>query len=373
MTDSQQCIYPAEPHTLAKHKILEGYLKAWMPIIASPRRRRAVRYVDGFAGAGEYTGGEPGSPLVALNVALGHVKEFTTPIRLLFVEQRKDRFEHLCRLLEPYRVKVAASSRVKWTEPINGDCERVLNDLLTKAEAGEEQFGPALLFMDQFGYSQVPVALIQRVMRWESCEIFSFMNWRDLNHYLADQKKWPAITRAFGGEEWKAVMELPQSQKQTRLREQYEAALRSRGGVRYMCRFDMRDGNDRLLYWLFFLTNSLLGLEEMKKAMWRVDETGEFYFSDRHTSMPRLLKGFDQEWLAGALSEEYKSQTVPLLEVIEHVMTSTPCYRYNEALEMLESRQSLELLGAPADRRKGSFRKYSDNLAVSVRFASPDK
>lgn len=369
MTDEAECVYPAQPHTKAKHKILEGYLKAWMPIIASVRRKRAIRYVDGFAGAGEYSGGEPGSPIIALSIALNHVKPFATPIRLLFIEKREDRYKRLCKLLEPFRAQIDNSSNVTWTNPILGDCEVVLDDLLKRAEAGKEEFGPALIFLDQFGYSQVPVTLIKRIMHWPSCEIFTFMNWRDLNHYLEDSTKWPAITRAFGGEEWKEVITVAQSQKQSKLRELYEAALRNRAGVRYMCRFDMRDRNDKLLYWLFFLTKSTLGLEEMKNAMWRVDTTGDFYFSDRHTNQPKLLKGFDQEWLADALLAQFQGREIPLPTIVEYVLELTPCYIYNQALTNLEKRGVLTLKGTPPKRRRGSFKMYSHDAGVIVCFA----
>jgi hypothetical protein len=33
-------------------------------------------------------------------------------------------------------------------------------------------------------------------------------------------------------------------------------------------------------YYLFYATNELLGLEKMKEAMWKADESGEFRFSD---------------------------------------------------------------------------------------------
>jgi three-Cys-motif partner protein len=374
VTDTLPCVYSADAHTLDKHRILEGYLKAWMPIITAQSARmgarRTVRYIDAFAGAGEYSNGEVGSPIVALNVALNHKKQFDSPLRLLFVEQRDDRFRHLSQLLQPLKTQVLASTNVKWTDPLNDDCEMILDNLLKSAEVGNEPFGPALVFLDQFGYSHVPIQLIRRIMRGSSCEVFSFMNWRDLNHYLSDVPKWPGITRAFGGEEWKEVMELPQSRKQTRLRELYEEALRSRAGVRYMCRFDMRDEHDKLLYWLFFCSNNIRGLEEMKRAMWHVDETGQFHFSDKHANHPQLLKGFDKEWLADALADEFRGQEHPLPEIVKHVLVSTPCYLYNDALADLESKGALALRGGPPERRRGSFKKYAYNPKVIVCFSN---
>jgi len=53
-----------EPHTEAKHDILERYLERWFPILSSHGGRLA--YIDGFAGPGVYSAEERGSPILAL-------------------------------------------------------------------------------------------------------------------------------------------------------------------------------------------------------------------------------------------------------------------------------------------------------------------
>ncbi len=62
------------PHTRAKHEILRYYLGAWFPILATIQHR--LLYIDGFAGPGEYEGGEDGSPIIALKVAKDHKLSF---------------------------------------------------------------------------------------------------------------------------------------------------------------------------------------------------------------------------------------------------------------------------------------------------------
>ena len=61
---------PLKPHTRAKHTILDRYLGAWFPILATQSKQ--LVYFDGFAGPGRYAGGETGSPLIALNAARRH-------------------------------------------------------------------------------------------------------------------------------------------------------------------------------------------------------------------------------------------------------------------------------------------------------------
>lgn len=63
-------IWSIEPHTEAKHRILEEYLKAWFPILS--RFHKRILYIDGFAGPGVYEEGEIGSPIIALQCLLEH-------------------------------------------------------------------------------------------------------------------------------------------------------------------------------------------------------------------------------------------------------------------------------------------------------------
>ncbi|HZA46842.1 MAG TPA: three-Cys-motif partner protein TcmP, partial [Rubrobacter sp.] len=58
-------------NTQVKHDILSSYLLRWASILSGGQggaRRLAFHYVDGFAGRGRYSGGEPGSPLIAMEI-----------------------------------------------------------------------------------------------------------------------------------------------------------------------------------------------------------------------------------------------------------------------------------------------------------------
>lgn len=93
MNDTLPTVWPADAHTLAKHKILIQYLCAWMPIMTNRFQRGPLRYIDAFAGPGSYTDGSPGSPIIALNVALGWQKPFARPINALKTSRSPHRRE----------------------------------------------------------------------------------------------------------------------------------------------------------------------------------------------------------------------------------------------------------------------------------------
>ena len=52
--------WPLSPHTEGKHIVLRAYLDAWLPKLG--RYNKRVAFIDGFAGPGEYSTGEEGSP-----------------------------------------------------------------------------------------------------------------------------------------------------------------------------------------------------------------------------------------------------------------------------------------------------------------------
>ncbi len=79
-----------EPHTEAKHRIYQGYLNAWFPILI--RRYGVVTYAEGFSGCGIYARDEPGSPIIALRTLLRRRREFGEHLkraRFLFVEKER--------------------------------------------------------------------------------------------------------------------------------------------------------------------------------------------------------------------------------------------------------------------------------------------
>jgi three-Cys-motif partner protein len=70
MSTPKETVWPLEPHSFGKHIVLRRYLKAWLPILGTTQGR--IVFIDGFAGPGEYTGGEQGSPIIALEALGAH-------------------------------------------------------------------------------------------------------------------------------------------------------------------------------------------------------------------------------------------------------------------------------------------------------------
>jgi three-Cys-motif partner protein len=377
VTDSLPTVWDIEPHTLVKHGILRRYLQAWLPILTQQAnilrqqfgtlQSREILFIDGFAGPGEYAGKEPGSPVIAVDAAIDHNIPFPMPVRMLFIEHRPDRFAHLQKVIAPHLQRASKSTNLRAVEPREGDCDGVLNAMLDEYERKQIKFGPALAFLDQFGYGAVSMDLITRVLSYPQCEVFTYLSYKEMNRWITDDHKSDAFTRAYGGEEWRDCITLPPQQRREQLLEKYKAALRTRAGAKYVVSFLMFDQNSQPLYWLLFCTNNLRGLEEMKKAMWYVDKTGSFRFSDRdNPSQLKLLEEcFDQPWLAGELTTRLAGKSMAAIDVKEFVLAETPCYLFKTALTAMEKGKRLTVVDAPLGRKPETFKELD---AIKVRF-----
>lgn len=196
--------------------------------------------------------------------------------------------------------------------------------------------------------------------------MFSYLDYKDMNRWITDPTKAPAFDRAYGDEGWRGAVALPERERRRYLLDRHKAALKDpkRGGATYVTSFTMFDGCDQPLYWLIFCTNNLRGLEEMTKAMWAVDGTGAFRFSDEDDTSQQMLfdQRYDDVWLAGELATRLAGRTMSVLGVKEYVLTDTPCYLFKAALRSLEvGARTARITKAPPGRRPGT---YPDELYV---------
>lgn len=370
MADELPVVWPAEPHTLAKHTILRVYLQAWMPILANQSKKvgrsSELRYVDGFAGPGIYERNEPGSPIVAIRTAIDHSQRFAVPIRFTFIEEREDRCERLKLEISKLTPETKRCKHILIDPVLKGDCSTELSAILDRTDRQHVPFGPAMVFLDQFGYSDVPIELVARLLAKPQCEVLTYLNWSHLNRFISDPTKHAGIDRAMGSNDWAPAIKQTASNRKRTLFTAYKRALREQARAEHVIDFSMHGETGELLYWLFFCTNNIRGVEEMKRAMWNVDSSGSFRFSDGDDpEQPLLLKGCDQRWLAQRLLQQFDGQNVSVEQVRLFTLTSTPCYIFKGALEELEKMNRLSVIGG----RKSGQRGYSDPQ-MSIRFDS---
>jgi three-Cys-motif partner protein len=276
-------VWPLEPHTEAKHRIVRGYLEAWYPIMAS--REKVVGFIDGFAGPGVYQGGEPGSPIIALETLLDH-REFSTwtsEFKFLFIEEDATRAQIL-----DGEVKKLEAARGGFPKNVSWGVEqgefidfaRGFNSNLTQGK----RLVPALALVDPFGFSGVPMADIAQLLQWSKTElIFNFM-FDSLNRWATSKTNaLNALDDLFGCADYRQAPSAGQARKDF-LRDLYDRQLRQVGGFAHVRHFEMVTTRGRTGNYLFFGTRHEKGLSVMKQAMWKVDPQRGSRFAVGNTS-----------------------------------------------------------------------------------------
>ncbi len=320
-----------EPHTEAKHIILNKYLQAWIPI--QRRFNQKVLYIDGFAGPGIYDNGEEGSPIIALKTLLNHklLPLMKETFIFAFIEQNKERCEKLKEVIS--KIKLPTSPTIK-TEIECGEFADVVGKNLDYIEKKNLTLAPSFVFIDPFGFKGIPLELIGRIMKNPKCEVLINFNYEDMSRWYANPENEKHYNDLFGTKEWKEVFKKTDNPKEREngLHNLYQRQMKKIAGIKYIRSFKMKNKSNKLDYFLFFGTNSLTGLNAMKEAMWKVDGMGRFEFSD-YTYNSNVGGGtvqtvlFELEPNFGILKKdlliEFKGKTVGITEIENFVKAET--------------------------------------------------
>jgi len=353
-------LWPIEAHTAAKHQILRKYIDAWLPILSTYNQR--VMYVDGFAGPGEYLRGEPGSPLIALDAALSHQATLAKELVFEFIEERKDRVEHLNACIAKLGLPPSVRVRV-----LQATFAATMMGFLDDADARHQQFPPTFVFIDPFGFSGIPYALIKRLLLKPRAEVLVNFMVDSINRFLAhpDMNITDHIVEAFGTRDALKIANGPA--RVDALKNLYHERLRLI--AHFVRHFEIRDTDNRIQYYLFFASNNSLGHVRMKEAMWKVDPMGEFSFSDATDASQLLLFTSPTTTpLCDALVHKFQGRgQLPIKTVLEYVNDETAYIKRHmgEVLQELETQQRVTIAPLKQDGKKRRARSYPDNALIT--------
>ena len=146
-------------HTETKHELLEKYLGGWLAILGT--RNRKLLVVDGFAGKGEYAGGEGGSPVIIhlkANelIAAGKVDQ----VICIFVERNEENFRDLKSVLN----ELPQNPSVEVVAPKAAEFEDVVDNLFEKYPDGNVI--PSFWLIDPFGFTGMGFETVRKIM-WQ--------------------------------------------------------------------------------------------------------------------------------------------------------------------------------------------------------------
>lgn len=272
MAEPTGLLWERDPHTAAKHALLRRYMSAWFPIMARQFHDVGITFLDGFAGPGEYNNAQDSSPLIAMEQAHRfEVTRWRTQTRLVFLEARAGRAEHLRKVLDSRHPPAARPSRLM-LDVRRGKCVDLYEQAI--AEAGGWS-GPVFANLDGWGVD-TDYSIVQRIARQQSSEVL--VTFQDQFFIRFADGEQEAGERVFGHSRWRAVDQQPTAEKTPFLVSLYRQGLHD-AGFDYVLMFQMVDEGGHSLYQFFGTTNEV-AVEKFKDGLWEVDVVSGQRFRD---------------------------------------------------------------------------------------------
>jgi three-Cys-motif partner protein len=321
-------------HTSVKHDIYRRYLERWFPILltGSTNAYPSVTYAEGFSGPGVYTGGEDGSPIIAIRALVDKVPATKGIARFVFLDDDPRCVSLLRESLRkafPQRPRSEAAMPVAMRE---GTCADDLERVLDDAGAWGK---PIFANLDSWGNAPVPYHLLQRLAANVSSEVIVTLSPQHFVRFVDNLGE--AGDEVFGGApHWRTVETLSPEAKSRHILTCYRQALNA-AGFPYLLDFELVPRNGHPLY-LVFGTRHPKGVQKMKDSLWEVDRTQGVGFRDPRDEQAETLFAMDQPELGPLrrllLHKLHHSGATPVKTLREFALFET-VYRPEHVIRVL--------------------------------------
>lgn len=346
-----ETVWDMDPHTEVKHAIFKRYLEAWIPILS---KYHDVNIIDGFAGPGEYKNGKEGSPVIAIRTLIEHKIQITSDVLFIFIEKDKKR----CDCLEKKLSNFNLPDNVRY-DCVCGKFKEVITGILSDLKKSKAKLAPTFVFIDPFGFTDFPFELIKNIMDSGKCEVLINFMFEDINRFIELPQNEKSMQKLFGVDKWKNIKgNKDPSQRLIALHGLYKIQLEKI--AKHVISFKMKNKFNKVDYFLFFATNSLLGLKKMKEAMWKADPGGSYEFSDAtHSPTQTLLYGKEPNYnlLKKLILNAYKGKKIKVEDLEYFILTKThfrESHYKTKILRLMEKNNEINIL-RPEGKRKGTF------------------
>ena len=268
------------PHSRAKLTLYSNYLAKYLAILRVVPSIEKVHIFDIFCGTGIYKDKKPGSPILAFN-NISKVDEFLnssfkTSVKktVLYINDLKEYNvikvkEHLSKLTKHPNLDIQYS---------NIDAHQMLENVLTmvKKQSHRER---NLIFLDPYGYSQIKKDIITKLMQTKKVEIILFLPASHMHRFKnvvqTEEKKAYNSLRSF-------IFDFFENDHPIRSIQDKKNNISIFEFIQHICDafslnescfstsfYLQRDSSN--YYALFFMTNSILGLERFIELKWQMD------------------------------------------------------------------------------------------------------
>ncbi len=280
-----------DPHTKAKHKIIEKYVENLIIKLYGKTRFGETRFtlIDGFCGGGIYEDKESktqwaGSPIRIINaVREGYKKSKRTypdplNIKYIFIDSKKDHLKCLKNYSmgefgleeltdeQPHLYEDEFGRRIEQCEFLQGEFEALVNFCILTVDSRK---GHSFFLLDPFGWTDVSMSSIRKINSLKGSEIlYTYMIYyikRFLSERYTSQKHgFQDVLEADGYYEVANLEDISMGE-QCYLRDQSIKLFMDRGKSQYIFTFSLIPrGENNALYYLMHFSKNLTALEVIK-------------------------------------------------------------------------------------------------------------
>ncbi|QCP52794.1 three-Cys-motif partner protein TcmP [Trinickia violacea] len=309
-----------EPHSQTKHQVLVDYLIRYFQqrlLNARGRDRIRITLVDGFCGGGLYhlegtSELVDGSPIrilqaveeASLKINRERPKQILFDVQFIFIDKDKKALNHLRDVLKERGYEQAIGKTI---HILHADFGSAVSDVLASVVRHTPRSGTVLFFLDQYGYTEVPTALIQHIFASaRDAEVILTFHVSSFATYTNDElaRKISSTLRIdifkhLGG---RSIEEIKRDEADWRRFIQaalYEALVEGCGADFFTPFFIRGTGAGHGEYWLVHLSQHHRAQDVMKQVHWQHSNHFMHYGGPGLNMLAPQTMGFLQEFDGG--------------------------------------------------------------------------
>lgn len=313
-----------DPHTKAKHQIIEKYIENLIVTLYAKVRRgeTTFTFIDGFCGGGMYENSDndtewEGSPIKIIQAVRRGYKnsrrEYSLNVKFIFLDSNQDHLDCLKNYAmpkaglgqlvdeKPHEFKGEFGCLVEQCEFRCGKFEDLVNEYVFKVSIRK---GHSFFLLDPCGWDDVSMESIRKINSLRGSEIVYTYMIQQLKRFIVgkhgkDKEKFNKILEANGYYESVNLNYLEKTHQQLHLRNESLRLFRYKGNAKYVFTFSLIPRKEtEVLYYLIHFSQNLTALEVIKESFWQENNLDYQYYFEIYGYVFRSAEFYEEGQLS---------------------------------------------------------------------------
>lgn len=248
---------------------------------------------------------------------------------------------------------------------INGEFDDEINIILDKIS----NLAPTFFLIDPFGFSAIKMSTLKRIMKLPKTEILLNFMFNAINRFLGFNKVEDTLNDLFGGTEWKTLCDKKGKCREELIIKLYRKKLKEFSNFVYYYRMSFPD-KKRSYYYLFHLTNNILGCSIMKSSFAKYNN-GRMEYNGKF-KIPRSLFEYEEihpeikKIILNLINKDSKTYSTILNELIDEIPYLES--EIKKVIKLLESKGVIRIERKPEFTKTGRKRTSIESQDLIVKF-----